>query len=393
MDAVKAAAPETIAAPITKWPLFLYSEPFPGSVGNPLAMQAYVDALVKKASTITKEVADAQKLEEVERVRLDWVYALHNIEKKLLQKPFETFTVEDICSIASWLTRLTAQHPGVYRTHELKWPIRRISREEQERIDRIDALPEKDIGKEDAEFYQSCFVHFCSSQDIAAEMQEFVAGTAELIAYLRTKNFERSQHLAAVLNSAAFIHYTAVRIHAFEEGSKRLGRALMYIFLAQHGIEPITFYDSQLHGDKLIEVLTGNDKDAFKNYVCEMFVLSVKMRRNPLYLVILKELMSQQLSGPELMVAMLNHPLQKSHESKQSAEPASHAPVDRSALKTKPATSKSCLQCGKSSATAPSLKLLLCSRCKAVTYCSADCQKKHWLQHKIQCNKGGEHKK
>lgn len=38
--------------------------------------------------------------------------------------------------------------------------------------------------------------------------------------------------------------------------------------------------------------------------------------------------------------------------------------------------------CGKGSET----KLQACSRCHSVSYCSADCQKQHWKEHKLSCN-------
>ena len=31
-------------------------------------------------------------------------------------------------------------------------------------------------------------------------------------------------------------------------------------------------------------------------------------------------------------------------------------------------------------------KFLQCSKCKAVKYCSRNCQKKHWQEHKVLCN-------
>ncbi|KIO27666.1 hypothetical protein M407DRAFT_232456 [Tulasnella calospora MUT 4182] len=43
-----------------------------------------------------------------------------------------------------------------------------------------------------------------------------------------------------------------------------------------------------------------------------------------------------------------------------------------------------CQQCSKSKATGA--KLLKCLRCGIATYCSKECQKKHWPDHKPQCD-------
>ena len=42
-----------------------------------------------------------------------------------------------------------------------------------------------------------------------------------------------------------------------------------------------------------------------------------------------------------------------------------------------------CARCGQTAA--PGVKLLTCSRCKLVRYCSAECQRKDWKSHKPRC--------
>ncbi len=44
-----------------------------------------------------------------------------------------------------------------------------------------------------------------------------------------------------------------------------------------------------------------------------------------------------------------------------------------------------CVQCGKTKAAHAPEKLKACSRCKAVKYCSVECQKEHWSIHKSGC--------
>ena len=49
---------------------------------------------------------------------------------------------------------------------------------------------------------------------------------------------------------------------------------------------------------------------------------------------------------------------------------------------------KSCLNCGrKSSKAKPNAKLSICSRCRSAWFCSTDCQKASWKEHKLNCRK------
>ena len=48
------------------------------------------------------------------------------------------------------------------------------------------------------------------------------------------------------------------------------------------------------------------------------------------------------------------------------------------------APTKACNQCG-----ATDIKLNLCSRCKRAWYCSPECQRAAWLNHKADCRKDG----
>lgn len=59
--------------------------------------------------------------------------------------------------------------------------------------------------------------------------------------------------------------------------------------------------------------------------------------------------------------------------------------VKKKVVTKKTADKKACAHCGAAEAKTASGKLLRCGRCKAVSFCSADCQKAHWPTHKSEC--------
>ncbi len=376
------AAPKTGARAITKWPLFLFGEAFPALVGRPDETQEWVDAQLKKALTVTRETANEQHMPEIERVRLDWMYALHMVQKELLCKPIDTLAVDDIRHMASWLTRLTAQNPGCFRSHESKWPIKTdISPEDQERLTKIDALEDAEITKDDAAFLQRFFYFFVRSETIPARLEQFLEDVKRIVSLLKANPVMTEERVARLLNAASFVHLEAVAIHPFEEGSKRLARMLMYIFLAQHGLQPMTFYNSELHSEKLLMALAHKNREAFEAYVTESYIVSNRLKRNPFYFGILKDISAQKLAPPLWNKALLNHPLQIAFE-KQIVTEKSKPTVQRSA-----SVAKRCDQCGRSSEIVVNLKLQKCSGCKQAAYCSTECQKGHWPSHKAHCKK------
>jgi hypothetical protein len=50
-----------------------------------------------------------------------------------------------------------------------------------------------------------------------------------------------------------------------------------------------------------------------------------------------------------------------------------------------------CRNCGR--AESEEVKLKKCMRCLAVMYCSAECQKKDWKKHRMECEESEEHYK
>lgn len=384
VSVVRSTIPEAQGAPLTRWPLFLYAESKPGLVGKPSQTQERVDAYIKQALKVTKEVADALGMEELKRAPVDWTYALHMVEEKgLLRKPIETYTIDDIKLIASWLTRLTAKNPGNFRNFSVKWPLKTWSQEDKEKLDHIALLhvqPDSEFSEEETAFFQDFYLYFIAPEDIEPNLCLFLDDLKKFVGYVK-EPVERTQK---VLDLSCLIFQNVVTIHAFEEGNKRLGRMLMYIFLAQHGLEPITFYSAKIHDDNLIASLARKANDSFKMYVRESYIISTKMRKNPLYLEIVRDVFARNLQTglfPELLhMALLDHPLQKAFEAQEVA------------LKKQIPEGKICAQCRKSPESAPDRKLLQCAACSAEFYCSASCQKAHWPTHKPTCKKGVQKK-
>jgi hypothetical protein len=372
-------------ASISKWPLYVYSEAFPGAMGNPFEARESVDFLIKEALAMTKEEADRVGLAEAERVKLDWAYALHQVEKELLRKPFEVFTIEDISLISSWIARTTAANPGAFRSKRVQWRLKsEFTQQEKERLAKLEALNPNDIGAEDHAFIRTCYLSFAEADTIKSHLQNYqktvktlMGRRNEVQAGIDTVYF----HLAIGL----FANTSMVSIHPYEEASKRLGRLLMHIYLAQQGIEPITFYSGHLYVDKLIESLTQKNKNAFRDYVRESLVISAQLRRNPHYVTIVNDVHGKGCPAEMIHSALLSHPLHKAFLAQQQAD--KQPKIASSPAKKEITINKNCCAaCHKTPADA-GVALKLCSACKATSYCSAACQKAHWSTHKLACQK------
>ena len=77
------------------------------------------------------------------------------------------------------------------------------------------------------------------------------------------------------------------------------------------------------------------------------------------------------IAGPKMPADCASSSSALSSDSSESPRPASG--------------SGSCNVCGKQASSMPEGKLLTCSRCSSVFYCSAACQQKHWPLHREHC--------
>ena len=109
-----------IKTSLKKWPDELYAQAFPGTLHN-FVQKGGLAKFQKIALNATKE--KAAKLSVESKEGYDWVYALIWSEEHLLSKPFETWTVDDLCQLNACMTRLTDRTKGQYRTGIAYWPI------------------------------------------------------------------------------------------------------------------------------------------------------------------------------------------------------------------------------------------------------------------------------
>lgn len=358
---------------ITSWPKFLYGEPFPSSVGNPDEAQHRIDNGIREALTTTRETADRTNLSEFERVRIDWTYALHQSEKELLKKPFEKFTIADVKALASWLTRLTAEHPGAYRKDQARWQLKSsFTKEEEQRLAEVNVKEQTAVTEEDRAFVRSCFFYFVQPSDIQTCLEMLLKDVGELTSKIKRSQLKGEDRTVMFLQVACIINVQTVKIHAFEEGSKRLGRLLMYIYLAQQGIEPITFYNTQEYVDQLIAALTS-EAGVFRSYLQNCHATCTELRSNPSYYTMLGDILTQgsYTNGSSLMELLRSHPLHTSFLEQRTASSSADA----------------CATCSRKAAKESGGKLLACSQCKTTRYCSQECQKSHWPTHKTSCKK------
>lgn len=370
---------EECSKAITEWPDYLYGEAFPGASFPKAISKEELFQYQEQAYSMTLQRAKSNALDETTCVGLDWVFALLQAQKELLRKPIEEWTVQDICNISSWLTRLTAKHPGKFRTEPVLWNLRELSPDEELKLAAIEANNSAPLSDKDKKFLESYCYHFIRHEDIEKALNdtlEFIKN--ELRAALELPLKDRIHRYLGIGSSA---HFKIVQIHPFEEGSKRLGRLIMYIIWAQRGLEPVPFFDLT-YTESLISALTQRHT-IFLSYVAQRFYLCQVLRSCPFYYEILNDILKKRNHEKvDFKSTFLNHPLFQAYMKEKNSS-------SQQALSAKPATPsdssvKKCHYCKKVST--PEQPCKKCSRCKNVVYCSKECQVSDWKEsHKQQC--------
>ncbi len=106
-------------APLTDWKktATIYDNAYQGASYSYSDTEAY-ERYLKKVS------------EEERGVIQDWVYAVQQVEKKLLQKPLEKWTIDDIKQLSAWLNRSSGKNHGCLRTEATQWLLRNMTTQE-----------------------------------------------------------------------------------------------------------------------------------------------------------------------------------------------------------------------------------------------------------------------
>lgn len=375
-----AVLPENRAV-ITEWPDYLYGEAFPGATfPQPISRETMV-AYQQRALTMTLRQAEISRLDETMRVELDWVFALIESQKELIRKPVEEWTIKDICNLSSWLTRLTAKQPGAFRKEPVFWNLRELSPKEEVRLATLASRSFEELSAEEKELLACSTYQFIRHDDIERALQgtlEFIASQLKEALTLPVK--ERAHRYLGIGSS---VHFEIVKIHPFQEGSKRLGRMMMYIIWAQRGLAPVPFFDPS-YVDSLMEALQRGHA-LFLNYVAKRYYLFFILRACPSYYTIINDVSREAASeNGDFRKILLNHPLVRAYmqETNRSRTLELAGAGDRQAG----GVEKNCHYCQKCP---PKEKpFQKCSSCKNVVYCSRGCQAADWKQsHKEHCVK------
>lgn len=347
------------AQPLTKFPDCIYDGAFQGATYNFSENKKRFLQTGILASTLTREKARQEKLNEEGCVIFDWFFALQKCEATLLQKPCVTWTINNLKELSSWLTRLDygpngVDVPGTFRTKGSVWQIKenvstlefsyanqlQLRKEhtysaqalEQWRAsEQYKALPpqarailEEPLTDEEEEKLCTIIHSFPVPETIEAELTDALKSMQQAMKKIADLSLQERQE--KVLSLSAKFHYDIVRIHPFKEGSKRLGRLCMYLINAQHGIAPVHFTDGKAYLRALMKSLQLRSSAPFENHIRKVYDLP--------------------------------------HEEDVAA-----------------ASVRMCTFCGQQPE-----KLLACSHCKSVQYCSAQCQAQDWKAgHKSSC--------
>lgn len=180
-------------------------------------------------------------LTQANRKLYDYVYALREIEKELLHKPFKDWRVSDIQEVNAMLTILTTQKPGRFRTQEL--PMLILDHNTDEDIERIEMCHSNPLHMtaQDKQWIENAVHIFPQSKSLQARMKTMLQTVSKSLRYIEADT--ATQPLHAEIHTIAYIHHQIASSRPWPKRNKATARVLGNIILMQHGVIPPTFED------------------------------------------------------------------------------------------------------------------------------------------------------
>lgn len=244
---------------LTTWPDAFYAQVFPGKTLKFVErgeLAKFKDAALKA----TKENTATLKLESKEAY--DWIYALIWAEKHLLTKPFEKWTLNDLCTLNACLTRLTEETQGKFRPAAAWWETKELTEQERARYNKIldciqyDKLP----TPEDQAWFKENTHGFPPAHEVSQLLEFYLKETQRLV-----KAYEQEgKGITALIAAACQLNFHIVEVHPWRGAHKRTGMLVMALILAQYAIDTPAFTDRSAYSNCFLKHLKeGNYRPLF----------------------------------------------------------------------------------------------------------------------------------
>ena len=348
--------------PLTKWPLYLYDNAFPDASYN-YSNHPEFERIVAISLNL-KRNENYSTWDKKQRIILDWLYTLKLAQCSALIRPFETWTIQDIVIIALRLTRLTSETPGLFRTQPQFKLLRNITDTEKQRLQAILALggPQDD---DDAAFMNDVVYLFADVIPEPFDLRTLLSNAlfcAQQEYLQATKIANTQERRLAIIQLAIDFYFEIRRLNPFSKASDRLGRLIMHCIFAQQCIKPITIDQKVAFKVALRASFKADSSEPLFNYLCYI------IERAESFMTYFQPIASMESIDPKLIIQQLAAALQEMGPDKNLPS-----------VTLLPA----CSTCNKISI--PGKSHLVCGRCKNSIYCSKQCQKNDWSQHKKTC--------
>lgn len=247
--------------PINEWPHYFYNDAFTGARYDISVSPTRLDREKHTAINLSKENAEKKGLTKDIRKQYDWICSLKLAETQLLKKNIAAWTINDIESLARFLTRLSSNNSGQY-----------------------------------------------SAPQAADELNALLAKIKKNVASVKNP----AQRMEYIKKQAINLHVGIAKIKPFAKSNRRLGRLLMNIVFAQYGIKPVTYLSTKSYNKILKKCHEKNDSTYLYLYtrdliIAEHYTFEINLFNHPLRTTIMDKLSRAPTTVP-LARLMLDSP-------------------------------------------------------------------------------------